>query len=183
MTAPLFLPALWQAIRTRLTGDATLVALLGSSGASNITVTFPFPAVDPSGGSYPKITINPVSVVPDDTFPDRRQVCTLELHIWVEEITGTDAEQTTSSLLRLAKIHERVLGDWPYQLVNVQPTYGLDRWKPDFSAQTGDGASDYEAEQITHVDPGMIDLTDSDSGLRHWQLVFRCALNKTRPTS
>lgn len=169
----LYLPALLQAIQTRLTGDATLLALLGTGTGTAITTTFGFPAVDPMGTTYPRIIITPMSETPDDPFKSRRSLIGIDVMIYALETPPSGATQT--SLLTMLKIHERVMGDFPDQSTGV-PSYGLDWWTASFSGQTGDAATTYAAE--TMVFTGFTNETDPEGGLRCFRISFSVGLNK-----
>lgn len=172
MTASLFVPALLKAIDARFSADTTLLALLAGGTSAAITATFPPPATDPQGSTtYPKLVFRLDYAKNDDSFPGRRFDCKVSIHIFVAErdVSGSD------SYLVLWKIHERVMGDWPEQSNRI-PTYGLDRWRPDFSAQTGDAASSYVSENMQVEDTS--DVTEEDGGLRRLILSFSVALNR-----
>ncbi len=173
----LYLPALLQAIQTRLSGDATLLTYLGTGAATAISTTFGFPAVDPMGTTYPRICIMPISETPDDPFKSRRSLIGIDVMIYAVETpqsggTGANAQTSLATMLR---IHERVMGDFPDQATSI-PSYGLDWWTPDFTAQTGLAATTYASE--TMVFTGFTNETDIEGGLRCFRISFQVGLNK-----
>ncbi len=166
----LFIPAIWKAIDTRLTGDASLLTLLGSNGANNVRLAFPMPAVDPPGTTFPLVVFRFRSADVDDGFGTRRYNMTFDLDLYCEAKPLAGG----TSWLTMAKIHERVIGDWPNQSSRT-PTYGLDRWIPDFSAQTGDAATTYAPEAMCHT--GTVDASDETDNYVKWVATFTIALD------
>jgi len=165
----LYYPALLKSIGTRLQADTTLVGYMGGSDSTartlNIATTFPKPAADPRGTTYPFVCIWPVSDVVDDTFDGRKLDLTFEVHAFTEVQPTT----TDSTLLKLVKIHERIVGDWASHSDRV-PVYGLDRFLPDFTGYTGDAATAYSATHIEYK--GFQDLTDPIGDRREWVMTF-----------
>lgn len=167
----LFTPAIFKAVRDRLAADTTLTGLLAGASANAITWEMPQQASDPPSGFYPRVVLEYVADERDEAFKTRRVVYTFEVHIYHREraASGEDA------VLTMAKIAERIVGDWPDQTSRT-PTYGLDRWAPDFTAQTGDYATSYAAETMLHT--GSVNATDRGSGLIEWVLTFQVGLDK-----
>lgn len=173
----LFTPALLKAINARLSGDtgaSGLTPLLGN-GATSVRTSFPPPAVDPPGTTYPLVTITPVADAVDDTFDGRFLKYEIEVRLFVEEQAAT---QSVDTLLVMLKMHERVVGDWPEQSTRV-PSYGLDRWQPDFTGYTGDVATAYTATHMEYA--GYSDQTGPLGGIREWCLNFNVSLFKRKP--
>lgn len=168
----LFIPAILKAIDARLSGDSTLVALLGTTTSAAITATFPPPAVDPPGTSYPLVVFKFLSADNEDALRTRRFLMMFEVHLFVAEKNAT-----TDTLLTMCKIHERVIGNWPESSAEPPvPAYGLDRWSPSFSGQTGDAASSYAPEMMEHL--STIEASDQDDrGIRQWIMTFRVGLD------
>lgn len=166
----LWTPALYTAVNARLSGDTTLTALMGN-GANSITAKYPFPGVDPVGTTLPAMTF---AIVEEDNraepFDGRFVDETLEVHLYALEQPGT-----AQSLLTMEKIKERVMGDWPNQTAAAGPSYGLDRWKPDFTAQTGDAATAYTATAMVFDPPGF-DGTEPGLGRREWIYRFKVGM-------
>lgn len=167
-------PALYHAIAARLLGDNTgtgnLCSLLASTTGS-IKASFPQPAVDPRGSTYPCVTFACVDEsIPDEPFDGRYMEHLLELRIYVEEQPSDGSE----SLLTLSKIKARVLGNWPEKNSSTPPDYGLDRWQPDFTGYTGDSSTSYSANHIV-FDSGY-DATDPGAGIREWVYRFKCRM-------
>lgn len=171
----LYVPALWKAVGDRLAGDSTLVALLAGGSANSITSYLPQPATDASA-SYPWVTFRLIdrSVAESEPFETRNHIVTFSVLLFVQERPVSSV--STDPLVTLAKIEERVLGDWSEQSTRV-PTYGLDRWQPDFSGHTGDAVSTYSPTEILYQ--GTSD--QSESGLLSWELSFQVQINKQRP--
>lgn len=166
-------PALYYAINARLSGDTGtggLTTLLGN-GANSIAASFPRPAVDPRGTTLPTVTFNTVDEEnPDEPFDGRYIDHQLEVHVYVEEQPSGGGE----SLLVLSKIKERIMGDWPNQTAASGPSYGLDRWQPNFSGQTGDAATSYTANHLEFISG--FDATDPGGGVREWIYRFKCRM-------
>lgn len=171
----LYAPALYKAIHARLTGDATLAGFLGNSTAS-VRAQFPNDAVDPSGTTFPLVTFYIASEEVANEGLDTRIIdYMVEFHLYVEAQPAAGGD----SLLVLEKIKERIMGDWPEQATKA-PSYGLDRWLPDFSAQTGDAATAYSA-MVMEFRNGR-DGTDFDGGgIREWIMNFSAHQVKTKP--
>lgn len=165
----LFYPALLKSIKARLQADTTLVGYMGGADSAarllNITTTFPKPASDPRGTSYPFVSFWPISDSVDDTFECRKLDVTFEVHAFTE-VQPTAADAT---LLKMVKIHERIVGDWASHSDRV-PVYGLDRFQPDFTGYTGDAATAYSATHIEYQ--GFHDLTDPIGDRREWVMTF-----------
>jgi hypothetical protein len=173
--------AMVQAIQTRLAADTAvtngLTVLLGSNGAGNIRTTYAAPAVDPTGTTYPLVQVWPMSDNVDDSFEGRRLECLYNVRASVAKNAATSGYDP---VLLLMRIHERIVGDWPDQVTRV-PSYGLDRWQADFTAQTGFGATTYAAETMEYT--GYNGVFDDEDTIMRWDLTFRVGLNKRRPTS
>ena len=169
----LYYPALLYAIKTRLQADSTLVGYMGGATTPektlNIVTTFPRPAVDPRGTTYPYVAIWPVSDTIDDSFMGRKVEVMFEVHLYVEGSPQT-ADPT---LLKMTKQHERVIGDWPSHS-NRTPAYGLDRWFPDFTGNSGDAVTSYVPDMVVYR--GFQDLTDPMGDRREWVLTFATTL-------
>lgn len=171
----LYVPAMWKAVNTRLTGDSTLVALLAGGSANSITCYQPTPvAVDSSSAQYPWVYYKLGERRPDDAFATRRHEFEFEVHVMVQE--RPPSAVTADPITTLAKIEERIIGDWSEQSTRV-PSYGLDRYIPDVSAQTGDAATNYSPEMIVYN--GTIDL--SEPGILHWSCSFLWSIDKAVP--
>jgi len=170
-----WMPALLNAIGTRISADTTLTAMLGAP--TNVTASFPVPAVDPEGTSYPLITFAPVGSINDDTFEGRLELHTIEVHIFHQTMSLVDS----MPLAKMIQIRDRLLGDWVCQTTRI-PTFGLDRWTPTFPAVTGIAQTDYVADIM--VFKSWVDATGfDDSGVREFVLTFEVRLEKRRPTS
>ena len=167
-------PAIFKAIRDRLAGDATLVALLAGGSANAITFQIPQPAIDPPTSQYPRVVLRFLGIERDETFQTRRYVYTFEVHSFVRE-EGTSGESTT---LTLAKIDERIMGDWPES--GGAPTYGLDRWNAQtaITAQIGDFSTTFKVETMLHI--ATTNASDDGSGVREWVQTYRVGLDLTQ---
>lgn len=165
----LFELALWEAIDTRLSADSTLTALLGNGSSSIRFQTVP-PATNPSGTTYPMVVFKWKASIPDDALSTRREQIEFDIEIYVEEQPASGAD----GVLTFFKIRERIIGDWPEQ-ANRTPTYGLDRWIPDFSAQTGDTATSYAGEMIVRGDAR--DESDFEDGKLKMVIPFKTAMD------
>lgn len=115
------------AVQTKLTGDATLVALLGTTPA--IYEALPKTAYS---GQYPFIAkefrFNPVYI-----FNVAGYSVDFDVQIRLES-DGTYGSD--SPLKRMDLILRQVLGDWDAQSTRV-PTFGLDHWTPGSLATSG----------------------------------------------
>ncbi len=170
----LFIPAIWKAINDRLSGDSTLVALLANGSANSITCFLPTPAND-ANAAYPWVVYKLDQHFPDDAFQTRVHTLRFEVHLYVQERPPSSV--SADPMILLAKIHERVLGDWANQ--SGAPSYGLDRFVPDPSSYTGDAATDYTPDLIVYSEAGTSDL--SESGLLHWAMTFEVHMSKVKP--
>lgn len=171
-----YVPAIWKAVGDRLAGDSTLVALLAGGSANSITSFIPSPATDASA-VYPWVTfkIRNIAVSGDEPFETRAHDIAFSVLLLVQERPVSSV--STDPLITIAKIQERIVGDWSEQSTRV-PSYGLDRWQPDFTSYTGDAASTYSPVQILY------ESTDCDAGepgLHIWDMSFRLTINKQRP--
>jgi hypothetical protein len=155
----LFVPALFTAIDNRLSADTTLLALLGTGTSVNISNGRLPPATDPPGSTLPCVVFKYQSDAPDDAFSTRRYVVTFQIEMYVEDQPALDS---ANSPLILEKIFERVLGDWPGNGNNRVPVYGLDRWIPDFSGQSGDSSTVYSSEMMIYK--GSYNDSDAEDG-------------------
>lgn len=174
MTTQLYIPAIGKAITSRLQNDATLVTLLGA--AIRITNTFPTNAADPPGTTYPFVSFYCSDGVVDESFDGRRHVVTTEFRVKVEERPAAGGD----SVLVMAKIVDRIIGDFPAQSGTAGPSYGLDRWIPSFAGYTGDYASVYTPETVV-LTPGWNDVTDMLSGgIREVMVKFDVGVNQRR---
>lgn len=116
------------AVQTRLTGDATLVALLGTSPA--IYQSLPKTAYS---GQYPFVVWNRDDSAPQDGFNQNMDLVNFTVKVELESdgTYGSDSPQQ-----RMDLILKRVKGDWEEQATRA-PSYGLDRWVPGALASTG----------------------------------------------
>lgn len=171
MTTYLWTPPLFNAIKARLLADTALTDLLGS-GTNSIRAQFPSYAQDPAGSTFPLVTFYARTEKNDDAFDGRKLDVLMEFHIY----TAGQPSQGGQTLLILEKIKARIMGDWPDHATRV-PVFGLDRWIPDFTSQTGDAATDYVALMLTFEDG--YDATDfNDGGMREWVMTFKTSLFK-----
>lgn len=115
------------AVQTKLTGDATLVALLGTSPA--IYEALPKTAY---GGQYPFIAKD-FRFSRADSFTGAVYAVDFDVQVRLES-DGTYS--TDSPLTRMDLILRRVLGDWDAQSTRV-PTFGLDHWTPGALSTSG----------------------------------------------
>ena len=115
------------AVQTRLTGDATLVALLSASTRVVDEIGTPETA-----SMYPYIVKRFASVQPFDAFRTNISVVDID----VQARAGAKQQYGGSSpLTRVDAILARILGDWEAQ--TGAPTYGLDRWTHGALGSTG----------------------------------------------
>ena len=181
MTTQLYLPALGKAITDRLQGDTTLLGLLAGADATaqklRITNTFPLMAADPPGTTYPHVTHYCAGAEVDDPLDGRRHVVGIEVRWKVQE--QKEGATPANQLRVFHKILERLIGDFPAQLLSAGPSYGLDRWKPSFAGYTGEYASAYSPEEM--VLKSWADITDmSSGGIREGMANFEVGIDQTR---
>lgn len=141
---------MWRAIGNRLAGDSSLVALLGTSGSANIRLGDAPYATDPPGASFPRISFDLIDAnTNDEGFAVRRFEVLYEVVVEVDARPSGGSTDGAGPRITLDKIHARILGDWCDRSTRV-PVYGLDRWVPDFSGQTGDAATDYASDMMVY---------------------------------
>jgi hypothetical protein len=166
----LFVPALFNAIKTRLRFDSTLAALLGPGAAAGIRNQTMPPAVDPSGTTFPCVVFRFRNADSVDALRTRRYEIDFDVEMYVEENPAAGGD----SLLTLCKIHERIIGNY-VDNTNL-PQYGLDRWVPDFTGQSGDASTTYSAEMVIHV--RTFDDSDAEQGRLKWVSQYKTSLDK-----
>lgn len=108
-----------QALQSRLTGDATLVALLANSSSIYQEVGSPETA-----SMYPYVICRMNLVDPVHAQGTDMNVVTVDVQsrLGMKQKYGTDNPDVRADL-----IHARIYGDW-YANAGGLPTYGLHKW-------------------------------------------------------
>lgn len=146
-------PKLWEDVYDRLTGDATLTALV-----TTITNVWA-----PAGSDYPYVYFLANATSTEEAFNAKTFDVSLDVHTFVaEQPEGAGDPLSTSSL-----ILTRLEGDWHAQADRV-PTFGLDRYAPPLSA------SGWTASPLVHV--GRQD--QHEAGVYHFIDTFETIVSK-----
>lgn len=150
-----------QALQTRLTGDATLVALLANSTSIYQEIGSPETA-----SMYPYIVCRVNLVDPVHTQGTDINVVTVDVQsrLGAKQKYGSDDPDVRADL-----IHARVYGDWVAQATHL-PTYGLERWAAGSLATSG-----YTAGSMVRTTGPIIVQDDNVFGL---STSFLCHISK-----
>jgi hypothetical protein len=164
MTA--YLPTLSLAIRTRLTADTTLTALV-----ANPTTSFNMgPGLDEA--PLPLVHFNFLPPTSNDAFRMSSDEILLDLHVYAERRPGANPPVVYSdAYTHAATICERICGDWHAQTYPTGPTFGLDRWRPDLSAV---GWSATTMQVVSR----MREVSDMGDEILHFVVEFRLFVSR-----
>jgi len=153
-----YLPKLWPAIRTRLSADATLTAI--------VPALYMAEGLNTDGNPMPLISYNIVSVTPIDAFKTATDEVTFDVHLFAERAgLGTDGGDIADTM---ATALNRIRGDWMDQTTRV-PTFGLDRYT---FTLTGSNCTCTPCERTN----GPIEAHEDDTF--HWISTFRLYISK-----
>lgn len=108
-------------IRTRLTGDTTLTALLGATSSV-------FNQYVPPDTAFPYVWYVIENSENVETFRTASIEVSFSVHWAVEERANA-----YDPIARARAIELRLFGDWYAQSAGTAPTYGLNRWQPTLS--------------------------------------------------